>query len=257
MLVLAALLLFPRATFGQDVERQPFQELFLTEVVYPQEKGDIQLTIGSLVDRSRPDLAALVPFSIEYGLTNRWQVEAGWDGYTQFHQSPFSHLRTARLSIGTKYSFMNIAKSRVHAAVGIDAEFPRPDAFADGEGEDAMEIEPVIAVAADLTSRVGVFGSAAASIVPREIKDLAEGERPDDPGTISAGAFVAFHHATVAVEYTNRTDSLPWRLDGAALITPSIVVHPSGRWEFGLGAPVGLRGHQHRPGLALNLVREF
>lgn len=124
---LAALILLPNVAVGQEPPEQPLQELFLTETVYPQEKRELQLTLSSLVDRSRSDLAAVMPFTIEYGLSNRWQIEASWDGYTQFHKSPFKHMRTARFSIGTKYSFMNIAHSRVHAAVGLDAEFPRPD----------------------------------------------------------------------------------------------------------------------------------
>ena len=52
------------------------------------------------------------PLEIECGLTDRWQVDASWAGYAEFHENPFGNLRTARASIGTKYSFMNIAKSR-------------------------------------------------------------------------------------------------------------------------------------------------
>ncbi len=123
-------LLHPAAARAQeDEDRQPLQDLFFTQVVYPQQRGEVQLTLGALVDRTRAEYAALVPFSIEYGLTNSWQIEAGWDGYTQFHSAPFKQLHTARFSVGTKYSLMNIGGSHVHAAFGIDAEFPRPARF--------------------------------------------------------------------------------------------------------------------------------
>ena len=257
-LLFAALLLIPRISAAQDADRQPVQELFLTEVVYSQDKGEVQLTLGSLVDRSRSDLAAFVPFSIEYGITNRWQVEAGWAGYAHFQQAPFKYLATARLSVGTKYSLMHIGHSPVHAAIGVDAEFPRPGSFASGEGETGTEVEPFVALAADLPARIGLFASFGASMETRAIGGLvARGERPDDPGTLSGGVLVAFAPATAVIEYTTRTDNLPWRLNGSPLITPSIVVRPAERWEFAVGLPTGMRAGQRRPGLGLSLAREF
>ena len=50
---------------AQEKWRQPQQELFLTETVYPQEKHELQVTLGALVDRTRSDSAAWVPFSAE------------------------------------------------------------------------------------------------------------------------------------------------------------------------------------------------
>jgi hypothetical protein len=257
-LCVVALILLPRITRGQEPTPPPLQELFFTEVVYPQEQGETQLTLGSLVDRSRSDLSALMPFTIEYGLTDRWQIEAGWDGYTHFHSAPFRRLRTARLSLGTKYSLMNIAHSRVHAAFGAEVEFPHAGAFAESEGEQGVEVEPFVALAANLVRRVTVIGSAGASFEPREVAEIVEGaERPDDRGTMSAGALLAYRRATVAAEWTNRSDELPWRLDGAPLVTPSIVIHLRGHWEMAAGMPVALRRAQHRPGVAMHIVKEF
>ena len=193
-----------------------------------------------------------------YGVTNRWQIEAGWDGYTQFHRSPFKHLRTARVSVGTKYSLMNIAHSPVHAAFGVDVEFPSADALPDGEGEDDMEIEPFVALAADLRGRVTLFGSIGASVEPKDVTDLVRrGERPDDRGTAGLGALLAFQRATLAAEYTTRSDVLPWRLEGAPLLTPSIAIHPGHKWELAVGMPIGVRQSQRHPGVAGKIVKEF
>jgi hypothetical protein len=257
LLVVTAVLL-PGAAVAQEPPRQPLQELFLTETVYPQQKGEVQLTLGALVDRSRSDSASLTPFAVEYGLTDRWQIEAGWDGYTQFRAAPFKHMRTARFSIGTKYSVMNIAHSRVHAAFGIEAEFPNAAAFADDEGEEGMEMEPFAAFAADIGRRLSVFGSLGASVEPRQVADIAtRGRRPDDRGVIGFGALLAFRHATLVAEYTNRSDELPWRLDGAPMVTPSIVIRGEPDWEIAVGTVIGLRQQQHQPGLAVHIVKEF
>jgi hypothetical protein len=242
----------------QEAERpQPVQELFFTETVYPQDKGEVQLTFGTLVDRSREDKAALMPFSIEYGLTNRWQVEAQWAGYARFHQSPFDDLRSARLTFGTKYSFMNIAHSRVHAAIGLDVEFPDAGAFDEGEGESGTEFEPALSMAIDVTHHFTLFGSAGLSVEAKQAGDLLDGERPDDPGTISMGGLLAFPVATIALEYTNRSDTLPWQIDGSPLITPSVMIHPGHKWELGFGVPIGVREGSHTPGFAMNIIKEF
>jgi len=252
ILGVALLLLLPRIAAAQESETQPLQELFLTETVYPQERGELQFTFGTRIDRASREQSSLLPFSVEYGITDRWQIEGGWDGYSPAHSLPFQDLRSARFSIGTKYSFMNIARSRVHASIGTDLEFSNAAAFRDGEGEQAgVEIEPVLALAIDLPFHVTVFGSGAASFAPQEVTDVLQ-----DRGTISVGALVVVRRATFAAEYTNRSDSLPWQLDGSALLTPSIVVHPPAKWELGVGFPVGLRG-RHQAGVAINIIKEF
>jgi hypothetical protein len=258
ILLLVALILVPRITAAQDPPPQPVQELFLTEVVYPQDKGELQLTLSALVDRTRSDLSALIPFSIEYGLSDRWQIQAAWAGSTQFHHAPFKHLRTEQLSIGTKYSLMNIAHSPAHAAFGVDVEFPYASFFAEDSDDRVVEFEPFIAAAIDLGRRITIFGSASASFEPREVKALVEtGEHPDDPGNISVGILKAFQRVTLAAEYTSHSDDLPWRRDGTALITPSVVVHPSGNWELAAGVPFGIEHGYRRPGLAINIIKEF
>jgi hypothetical protein len=255
-ILFAALLLWPGATAAQE-HPQPLQELFFTEVVYPQSKHEVQLTFGSLVDRSVRGTSALAPVSIEFGLTNRWQIEAGWDGYTHAAASPLQHLQTSRISLGTKYSLMNIAGSPIHAAFGLEVEFPRASAFPGNEGEDGTEFEPFVALAADAGHGVTIFGSAGLSVEADSVVDLAtHGERPDDQGTIGVGALVRVHRITLAGEYTSRSDRAPWRLDGGALLTPSVVVHPGREWELGLGLPIALRGH-HQPGIALHVIKEF
>ena len=250
LLVFAALL--PSAALAQEEPAQPVQELFFTETVYPQDKGEVQLTFTSHVD-GQSERAAIFPATVELGLTDHWQIEASWSGYAASFHSP-SDVQTSGYSFGTKYSFMNIGHSQVHAAIGLDVELPNESAFADDVGEDNAEYEPFLALAVDLTRHVTLFGSAGISV---EARDLIERERLDDTGTIGAGGLVAFHYVTVALEYTNRSDKLPWRDNGSPLITPAIVVHPGHKWELGFGLPIGTRAGEHKPGFAMNILKEF
>jgi hypothetical protein len=254
---LIALITVPRIAAAQDTA-QPLQDLFFTEVVYPQDKGEAQFTFATLMDRSEPGTAVLVPFSVEYGLTGRWQIQGGWDGYERLQEGVATRLRTARFSIGTKYSLMHVAGSRMHAAFGVDVEFPHASSFAPDEGEDAIDIEPFLALAADVGKHVTLFGSATASWAPHDVAALVtDAIRPPDPGTLSVGALVAVRRVTLATEYTNRSDELPWRLDGAALLTPSLVVHPAHKFEIAVGAPIGIDAGDHQPGIVAHVIREF
>jgi len=257
--VLLTILSGPASAQESPKPAQPVQELFFTEVVYPQSRHEVQLTLGSFVDRTRADKSALAPVSVEFGLTDRLQLEGAWYGYSHYHDDPLRHLTTARWSVGAKYSLMNIAQSPVHAALGMEIEFPRPDAYSAGEGEsDDTEFEPYLALAADVGRGVTLFGSAGLSIAAGEVRPVLTGQQaPDDKGTISGGALIRLRRVTVAGEYTSRSDQAPWRLDGSPLVTPSLVVHPGGEWELGFGLPIGVRGGTHKPGFAMHLIKEF
>jgi hypothetical protein len=153
---------------------------------------------------------------------------------------------------------MNVAGSPFHMAVGADAEFPRADALSPSDGEDGLEVEPFVAVAGDVGHRFTVFGSVAASVKPHEVAQIVQrGERPDDPGTISGGALIAFQHITLATEYTNRDDAFPWRLDSGPVVTPAVIFRPTEHWEFAVGTPMGWRAGQRHRSLAMHLVSEF
>src|SRR5678815_4760688 len=106
---LALLACSPAMAAAQERDRPPVQELFLTEVVYAQDKHELQLAFASIIDRSRPDSATLMPLSIEFGLTNHWQIQADGNWATQSEPAGASrNLQTTRFSYGTKYSFMHI-----------------------------------------------------------------------------------------------------------------------------------------------------
>lgn len=253
--LLVALIALPLRVSAQDARPQPLQELFLTEVVYLQDKGELQITLSSLLDGSSADRSALMTTAIEYGLTDQWQIGASLDGHTLFHHNPIAELRSIRTSIGTKYSFMNIRKSPVHLAFGFDLEFSDSGRFEESS-EDELEGEPYVSMAVDVSRRISIFGTAGTSFAIKEAAALID-ELPDDPGRVSGGGLIAFRYATIALEYTNRSDELPWRLDGSPLLTPSIVLHPGRNWELGAAMPVGTRTGARRPGLGLHLIKEF
>jgi hypothetical protein len=69
--LLALLTFIPALPAAAAEAVQPTQEVFQTELVYPQEAGEVQLTTRTRFRRSRDGSAAQVPLAIEYGITNR------------------------------------------------------------------------------------------------------------------------------------------------------------------------------------------
>jgi len=200
-----------------------------------------------------------MPLSIEFGLTKQWQIQAEGSWSTQFASAdPLGHLQTTRLSVGTKYSFMHIGGSPLHAAIGVDLEWPRATALAEAEGEGGVEFEPFVAMALDLGRHIEVFGSTAASFERAQAADLiTTRELPDDAGTISGGVMLAFHRVTLAVEYSSRGDVLPWRNGEPPVVMPSLILRPGKQWEVAIGALVSLEGGAHEIGPGLRVVKEF
>src|SRR5580765_6843396 len=61
-----------------ETKPQPVQELFQTDLVYPQEAGELQLTLAPAFRRERDASVSEISVSLEYGLTDAWQVEVEW-----------------------------------------------------------------------------------------------------------------------------------------------------------------------------------
>ena len=86
----------------EDDDRQPLEEAFLTELVYPQEQGETQLTFAPFYARSADGKATQSLVKVEYGLTDAWQVELEWNAYTRRSEDDESHGGVGDLEIGTK-----------------------------------------------------------------------------------------------------------------------------------------------------------
>jgi len=60
--------------------RRPIEELFKSDVVYPEEQGEFEMELVSLYQNQHGGLREwILPLSMEYGLTDSWQIEAEWN----------------------------------------------------------------------------------------------------------------------------------------------------------------------------------
>ena len=197
------------------------------------------------------------PMEAEYGLTEAWQVELEWRTYSRVRRGDVISSGRGAVSVGTKYSFMHIKGSAIHAAVGLEADFPG-GLGADGAREDKRRGRTLRRAgrrfartasrhsstsashssSAGLATRTAMFGESSASV------------------QWNAGALMALRRTTLALEFNTHTDGSPWRPGGELYATPSITFLLPRPWEVGFGVPIGLGGHSDRFGLAVHVIYE-
>lgn len=114
MLLIVALLALTlgldSSALAQEEKDQPLQEVFQTEMVYPQEKGALQFSAALIFGRVNKKFSN--DLTLEYGLTQAWQVSLQWESFArQKTEGGLISRGSGDLRIGTKYSFMNIRGS--------------------------------------------------------------------------------------------------------------------------------------------------
>ena len=230
---------------------QPLQDVFQTELVYPQEKNEFQFTVVPACYQYSGYEQYQLPFIAEYGITNRWQLEFEWKTfqYKKLH-SGNSVTGTGDLQIGTKYSFMNIGNSDFHAAAGFEIGIPLGDEKK-GLSEGFWEYEPYLLLAVDFPkfNNAQLFGQTGISFMQRKETDEPEGNELN----LGGGFFIPFKHLVLSSEFT-------WYHSEEAnqlFYTPGAVLTMNNGWETGLAFPFGLNKQTLNFGIMVMITFEF
>lgn len=243
-LVFAALLGLSTASAAQCAKgaHRPVEDLFRSDVVFPQEAGEVQLEmIPSVVRTAGGDVSGLGA-AWEYGLTDVWQIEGAWEGPIRSQVRGDSAVtRFGGASVGTKRSFMCIGGSPYNVSIGLDVE-----------GGDGASAKPALIVGRDFGDQTTqVFGGVVGQL-PLTRAAPASGV------TATLGAFLRL--ANTEKGTLHGSTELSIESDGArpdlVQLTPGLLWHSPDAWEFGLGyvlATTNGIGHQ----LLAHVVYEF
>jgi hypothetical protein len=245
-----------------NADKRPIEELFKTDTVYPQDKGELEVDLASFHQKNTEGSTWTIPLSIEYGLTDRWQVEAEWNAYVQNHPAGGSVARgIGDLELGTQYSFMNIGGSLFHIAPLFSVELPLGDVNK-GLSDGFVEYEPAVVLARDFPQlhHTQLFTEAGVNFPQRVERpaDADDAESAADEFNFGTGFFTLFPHGAASLEF-NWTNS-QWNRDGTEnllYLTPGVIWKPARGVEFGLGIPVGLNSQSDRYELIAHVVYEF
>ena len=239
----------------------PVEELFGTEEVYPQEKGEVQISFSSLFHRDSSRKTRHFPVSVEYGITETFQIEAQWEGYT--NMAPFigpSAHSVGNLTVGVKRSFMNMRKSDFHSAIGFTVGAPF-GSVNQGFNDGLMEYQPNVILARDLPQwkNIHVITQAGLDFVQR-IKSPS-----NQPSVVAAhkfewnsGFLVPYDRLRFVVEYNWNTNK--WNHGGQndqKYATPGIVWDLPGVWELSVGSAIGVNHGAEKFRITARAIYQF
>jgi len=226
---------------GVEEWEQPVQDLFQSILVYPQEQNELQATISPRFHKGEEEDLWILPISIEYGVTDAFQVGIGWEAYKyRDPEEEPSEQGIGDVELEAMYSWMSISDLPVHAALSMGVLIPTGDEDKDlGEGTTAYE--PVAILAADLDVLNGgqVFLNAGAEIDKNETEKF-----------FNAGAFVALRNWVPSLEW-NRGEEKEDRY-----LTPGLTWTSGRAWNIGLGVPLGLKDEADDYRVILQIVHE-
>lgn len=219
---------------------QPIQDVFITELVYPQEKNEIQITIAPQFQKISKDQLLLTPILAEFGISNSWQLELEWNYQYNYLNSEEPINGMGDLQIGTKYSFMNVNNSNFHTAIGFELNLPTGNENKE-LGEGIVEYEPYFIMALDLPklNNAQLFSQIGISF-PQVRKDNIEQEAPEKKEiNLNIGFFVPFNQTIFTSEVNWFTTKWNGGDENHLYYTPGMVWNLQ-NWELGFGFPIGL-----------------
>jgi hypothetical protein len=231
----------PKKSRGQIVP-QPIQEMFQSNLVYPQEKDEIQFTLFPSFKKSQDAQKIRTLFEVEYGITDALQVIFEWDGL--LYKNPRINPAIAgvgNIEVGAQYSWMGMGDGNTHFSFGNLIEFP-VGPVESGLTEGFLEIQPFIVLARDFPefNQSQVFLEFGFDWV-KQIRNVPESIEPEiDNISWNIGAFypIELWRATLEINGNNN------KLDGGSIneiyITPGTIYKLSREWEIGMATPIGI-----------------
>ncbi len=128
-----------RESEDDESSSRSIEELFLGELLFGQEVGELQVSTGLRVQRDGGDWSTTIPLLLEYGLTARLQLELQLPYEYEEHDGD-SVSALGNPSLGALYQLSDPTAER-RFAIGGELTFPSISADV---GEDGWSLEPFV-----------------------------------------------------------------------------------------------------------------
>ena len=241
---------------------QLLNEVFQAELVYPQGPGEVQITLEYGFSKGEGEQSFEIPLGVEIGITDSWQVGLEWLTFQQHNPDTGStESGTGDLGLSTKYAFMNIGGSDVHASLNFGVSFPIADI--DKDLTDGYTVyEPSLSLAKDFTGNNSqVFTQIGIGFVDRT-------REPSNPANRTTAHHEFFWHTGFFIPYNEHlifSGEFSWVSDeltrgghdNQLYLTPGAIWDLPGHWELGIGVPIGLNKDSDDYQVIAALIYEF
>ncbi len=233
--IFLSLLSFEQKIYAENEQSEQIQEVFRSELVFPQEEGEIQFTLAPYYLQNGDNISEIIfPFGIEYGITDQLQIEIETERtYFQENSDNLKYV-SQEYEISVMYSFMNFSDSQFHTAVGSEIG---------GISETEKEYALFFILARTFPSFRYSHIFAQYSIVWEEERESAA----------NIGMYIPFGKITFTSELNFRTIEENTQF----YTTNGIIWAPKSVLNFGMGVSHNLTETSQKPGIYSQLIYEF
>ena len=224
-----------------EVVPQPIQEMFQSNLVYPQEKDEIQFTLFPSLRKNDNAQKMRTLFEMEYGITDAFQIIFEWDGL--LYQNPKTGPTISgpgNIEVGAQYSWMGLGDGNTHFSFGNLIELP-VGPVENGLTDGFLEVHPFMVLAKDFPdlNQSQVFIELGFNWAD-QIRSSPEGSEPAFESILwNLGGFYPIGPWRATFEINGNNNTWDGGKRNEIYITPGIINKLSKEWEIGLAAPIG------------------
>jgi hypothetical protein len=220
---------------------QPIQEMFQSNLVYPQEKDEIQFTFFPSFRKSDSSNNARTLFEVEYGITDALQIIFEWDGllYKNPNNGP-TISGPGNIELGAQYSWMGLGDGNTHFSLGNLIELP-VGPVKNGLTEGFLEVQPFAVLARDFpeSNQSQIFVELGFNWAEK-IRTVPAGFDPSLNSIIwNVGGFYPIGSWRATLELNGSNNEWDGGNTNELFVTPGIINKLSREWEIGVAAPIG------------------
>nr|NIV06662.1 hypothetical protein [candidate division Zixibacteria bacterium]NIW78454.1 hypothetical protein [Calditrichia bacterium] len=221
---------------------QPIQEVFQSDLVYPQEEDEIQFTFFPSFRQGESAKAARTLVEIEYGITDAFQLIFEWEGllYKEPDNGP-AVSGPGNLELGGQYSWMALGDGNTHFAFGTLVEFPTGPVD-NGLTDGFLEWKQFVILARDFPrwNQSQLFVELGFNWVDR-IRTPSQGAaRKAHDLFWNVGGFLPIGPWRLTLEINGSNNQWNGGNNNDVFLTPGVIYKLSKAWEAGVAVPVGL-----------------
>lgn len=220
---------------------QPIQEMFQSNLVYPQEEDEIQFTLFPSFRKSDSSKNVRTLFEVEYGITDAFQIIFEWDGLLS--QNPNNSPTVSgpgNIEVGAQYSWMGLGDGNTHFSFGNLFELP-VGPVENGLTEGLLEVQPFVVLARDFPeqNQSQVFVELG-FIWAERIRSVPAGSTPvTNSISWNVGGFYPIDSWRLTLEINGSNNEWDNGNTNEIFITPGIINKLSREWEIGVAIPIG------------------
>ncbi len=221
---------------------QPIQEMFQSNLVYPQEEDEIQFTFFPSFRQGDSAKRARTLLEIEYGITDAFQLIFEWDGllYKEPDNGP-TVSGPGNLELGAQYSWMALGDGNTHFSLGTLVEIPTGPVD-NGLTEGSLEWSQFAILARDFPqwNQSQLFVEFGFNWVDR-VRTPSGGASPTAHDLFwNVGGFFPIGPWRGTLEINGRNNQWDGGENDDVFLTPGVIYKLSREWEIGVAVPVGL-----------------